>query len=697
MLGPTPTTGSSQSTEMGGETEPAEHSANGSSGSGSSGSSGSTALDPPQQQPADDPDLTEDEMDGDSGLGHSAEATAEAEEAGGGGAEEQSTAASIGAARRAAPRKRKRSQGWTGSKKKKNHITWQERKAMMAARAAAAQNEAHNKAAAGLPPLADEPAEAAAETAAEPAVKLEQTDETMEEQGSSSPAKAADEVVEKTERGRPLRASIKARQKQLEEERRLEEEGRKRRREEKLLALARSKARVKKEEPATPTTTQPLSLSAQSPPLSSLSSLPSYTSSSSHPPRPPPLPALQSVERDKSRVVPSHCYGVDWRCVAKLTDCIYTQLHAARSSVIDWSVVSAMMANVCPLSADECRLLWRSVAYGMDDDGYGRWKRLDPDYEDEADSDIDVELPGYDETGVADIRTIVKSSQLRQCAKEDTMDDWTTQHDRALLHVLATWTSRSKQQLHATTTAPTTTPRISLSLTSPPLSAAASPHLPSVAADWQYIADLFQQFATVHKSPTFLQARLAALTRTALTVDGTRGSGEEERALMRESVLAVLGVGEGVEGRDWLLHSGGRNWDEKREVVDRRLRLRRQQRTDGSGAASGEKRAAVSRQRASETAAVPTETKEDGRSEAPQAVAAAAASGATDDIASSPRHVVTSDSMQVATEEAANTASNDMEAEQVAAETGIEHQHVNSAGNAADPPQITETTAIAVQ
>ena len=605
--------------------ESAEQAADNSSGS-------NEAVDHSQQLAAADPDVTEDEMmEGDSGLGDGAEATAEGDNDVD-GANDESTSATTAAsssaatAKRAPPRKRKsKSQGWgvSAKKKKKSQLSWQERKARIAAKAAAATavaGEDEQTTEAHLDDAQQRTAtDEATEAADEPTVKQEaMEDEAAEEEAASEAATtAAESEIEKTERGRPLRASIKARQKQLEEERKLEEEGRMRRRQEKLLAQARSKTRVKKEEPATPTATQPLSLSAQPPPLSSLSSLPSSSHSSSHPPPPPPPPALLSSERDKSRVVPSHCYGADWRCVAKLTDCIYTQLHSSHSSVIDWSAVSAMMANVSPLSSDECRLLWRCVAYGMDDDGYGRWKRLDPDYEDEADSDIDVELPGYDETGAADVRTIIKSSQLRHCSQENAMDGWTAQHDYALLHVLATWATKSKQQLQTPAAVPTPPPRISLSLTSPPLSAAALPHLPSLDADWQYIAGLFQHFAATHKSHTFLQARFAALTRMAFTVDGVGEGGKEERVRLRERVLAVLGVSAEAEGREWLLHSGGRNWDEKRAVIDRRQRKHRHKRKMASGAANGQNHAAVSTNHAARAAADQAVQVEEKPGEAP--------------------------------------------------------------------------------
>ena len=242
----------------------------------------------------------------------------------------------------------------------------------------------------------------------------------------------------------------------------------------------------------------------------------------------------------------------------------------------------------------------------MDDDGYGRWKRLDPDYEDKADSDIDVELPGYDESGAADIRTIIKSSQLRQCAKQDAMDDWTAQHDDALLHVIAIWASKSRQQYQTLTTALTTaTRRITQSLTLPPLCTAASPHLPSLDTDWQYIAGLFEHFAAIHKSHTFLHARFAALTRMAFTIDGRGERGRGERVRLRERMLAVLGVEEEVEGREWLLHSGGRNWDEKRTVADRRRRQHRKQRKHAGAAAIDKKPVTVSTQHALPTAVAP--------------------------------------------------------------------------------------------
>ena len=546
------------------------------------------AMEADQPHSSLDPDVTEDEREEGEDEAESAAVTATAQ-----------SATSAGGTKRAPHRKRRASQGWNTKKKKPSTstLTWQEKKARAAANKAAAAAAAAAEAALGNP---QQPTNAATETAGEPVVKLEEAevDEANEGGATAAPARAADEVVEKTERGRPLRASIKARQMQLEEEKRQEEEGRKRRREEKLLAQARSKTKVKKEEPNTPTATQPHSLPSSTqhphpPPLSSLSSLPSSSSSSllsaaSYPPGPPPPPALVSGLRDASRVVPSHCYGVDWRCVAKLTDCVYTQLHSTHSSTIDWSTVAAMMANVSTLTADECRMLWRCVAYGMDEDGYGRWKRLNPDYEDEADSDIDVDLPNCDEAGVADSRTIIKSSQFRHCAQEDTAVNWTTQHDIALLNVLTIWSTRARQQQHqhqqqqlTATTQPT--PRIALSLTNPPLSTTAAQHLPTTLADYQYIASLFLHFTATRASPAFLQARFALLARMALTVDG---GGRTE---MRERVLAVLGVAEGAEGREWLLHSGGRNWDEKRTVVDRRRRLRRQRRKETGGTASGQK------------------------------------------------------------------------------------------------------------
>ena len=662
-------------------------------------SSSGTAPEQLQAQSAVDPDITEDEMEGDSGLGNSAEATAEGENEAEGEEEEKSAAASLSTTQRAAPRKRRSKKlGWGSSKKKKlrNQMSWQEKKARMAAKAAAAAAAAEEaqQTTAALTDGAQQSADAATETADEPEVKQEELAETMQEDAASESVKAPDEVVEKTERGRPLRASIKARQKQLEEERKAEEEGRKRRRQEKMLAQARGRTKVKKEEPATPTETQPLSLSAPPPPLSSLSSLPS--SSSTHPLPPPKPPALLRRERDKSRVVPSHCYGVDWRCVAKLTDCVYTQLHSTQSSVIDWSVVSDMMANVVPLSSDECQLLWRCIAYGMDDEGYGRWKRLDFDYEDEADSDIDVELPGYDETGVADVRSVVKSSQLRHCAKEDTMDEWTTQHDSALLHVLAIWANKSRQQQQTHTATPTLTPHIALSLTSLPLSTAVLPHLPSLDSDWHYIASLFEHFAAVHKSPTFLHARFAALTRMAFTRDGTGESGKEERARLRESVLAVLGVDEGVDGRQWLLHSGGRNWDEKREVVDRRRRLHHQRRKNGSGTSNGQKQPPISTYHAVKSAGA-EEKMEVKRSDAP--IDMATVEMAVDGSGSSQSQDAKLDSMEIADRATTENGVNDVDSTEAAGTETTVNGSETGAGSEAVPMPLTDSadTGIASQ
>ena len=602
-----------------------------------------TLDEPMQQQPPVDPDCTEDELEGDSSLAHSTEGAVEAQ---GGESTVNTTSAASASSKRARPKKRRVS----GVYSKEQREAWQrryvERKARLAREkeaAAAAQpaeaeaeaeetNEATEATRDGVQP---------ATTEDEPSVKQEAAEAAVDEDGVISPAAAVGEdVVEKTERGRPLRASIKARQKQLEEEKKLEAEGRLRRRQEKLLAQTRVRTRVKKEEAATPSaadtaaaSSPPLSPSAQPAPLSSLSSLPS-SSSYQHPPPPPPPRALFSLERDKSRVVPSHCYGLDWRCVTKLTDCVYTQLHSSHSSAIDWAVVAAMMANVCPLSARECRLLWRSVAYGMDDDGYGHWKRLQVEYEEEADSDIDVELPGYDEAGVVDARTVVKSSQLRQCAKENTIDDWTAQHDHALLNVIAVWSSKSRQQQQqlAHGSRPTPHPRIALSLTSAPLSSHALPHLPSVESDWQFVANLFAHFGSAHKTPAFLHARFATLVRLALTSEGEGQAGREERARMRERVLDVLGVCEAAEGRDWLLHSGGRNWDEKRRVVDKRRSRRRQQQREASGATAEQKQALDSVQQTASTAAAAEEGVGQSQAEVADAAMAVEAVGADTDV-----------------------------------------------------------------
>ena len=396
--------------------------------------------------------------------------------------------------------------------------------------------------------------------------------------------------------GRPLRATIRAKQ---EETKRMEEEA-KRLKEERRIARGRKKRKrslgSEDEE----------SLSLREPPTS-----PALPSSSRRPP--PPL-LLSSAPKRKSSVLPHHCYGYDWRVVCRVVECVYAQLHSTRSSSIRWAQVAELMQPAVAITPTECRRLWRLAAYQLDETGHSNLKRLDlkvqhsrhrreDDDSDGEPSDIDVDLPA----GVVYVGhdSLLAAARAKPRVEERlSAHGWSTECDHALIHVLLLWadkkrtaeaamrspssssSSSSSSAAVPLTAAPLPTPPSSLQLppSAPPSSSPLSlRYLPSIPSEWDVVSALFHHFAGVEKSGAFLFNRFALLARTALTTDvGEQGRKiSNHHRVARERLLQTLHCTE-APVREAALHSGGKNWETSRRIDDRRARRRKRERRESS-------------------------------------------------------------------------------------------------------------------
>ena len=388
-------------------------------------------------------------------------------------------------------------------------------------------------------------------------------------QKDSEPAEAADEGKEaaaaegkegrgaedESRKDRPLRASIKLRQQQLQDEkRRQQEESRRRQQERRRLQEEKQKRRQSRLSADRP---QPAAPASRTSSASSASAAASVTETAPVPPpslslptsasasaAPSPSaaavrPVLISAARQHGLVLPAHCYGYEWRVVLKVVDCVFSLLSSRRCSRIDWQEVAAMAGCVTALSARECRMLWRYAAYSMDDVGCSNRKRLGQEPEDELEadgSDIDVDLPaGAVYNGSDVIRASCSSEQSQVQQPDGRSGGWHPALDRALLAVVSIWMDKTRQAQSAATAAASGQLAVSssFSASSPQSSSSSRPFaaslasLPSSRSDWSFISCVFLQHSGIRRSASFLQHRFALLLRLTLTTEG--GAGEQDR------------------------------------------------------------------------------------------------------------------------------------------------------------------------